>query len=224
MRKWMSLLTALTLLLAAAMPVFAHEVPDPEQPGSITFALEWEGEPLDSGSLTIYRVGDIAQDDGNYSFTPVEALQNADISLEQPNDPALAQRLAELARELALEGVTVPITDGKAVFDQVLPGLYVVCQDAETASDGFAPLAPFTISLPQWVDEGYVYEISARPKVGLEAAPTEPSEPTEPTEPDDPDLPYTGQLEWPIPVMAVCGLALFMMGWFLCFRKRDSHA
>lgn len=41
---------------------------------------------------------------------------------------------------------------------------------------------------------------------------------------DKPKLPQTGQMNWPIPVMTVSGLALFLLGWFLCFgRKRDSY-
>lgn len=223
MRKWMSLLMALTLLLAAAMPVFAHEAPDTEKPGSITFHMEWEEEPLTNGSLTIQRVGDVTESDGNYSFALIEALQDSGLSLENLHDPALAERLAALAAEKKLDAVTVPIANGKAVFENVLPGLYVVTQTEETASEGFAPLTPFLISLPQWVDEAYVYDIAAKPKMGLEQAPTEPTEPP-PTEPDDPELPETGQLEWPIPVMAIGGVVLFTLGWFLCFRKRDSHA
>ena len=34
-------------------------------------------------------------------------------------------------------------------------------------------------------------------------------------------LVQTGQLNWPIPVLAVCGLALFAIGWALVFTKRN---
>lgn len=41
---------------------------------------------------------------------------------------------------------------------------------------------------------------------------------------DEPKLPQTGQMNWPIPVMTVAGLALFIFGWYLCFgRKREGN-
>ena len=42
--------------------------------------------------------------------------------------------------------------------------------------------------------------------------------PPEEIELDDPDvplgdLPQTGMLWWPVPVLTICGLVLFMLGW-----------
>ena len=53
--------------------------------------------------------------------------------------------------------------------------------------------------------------------------PTEP--PTEPTEPDGPDLPQTGQMNWPVPVLAMMGMLLVMAGFWFCMtgrRERDE--
>ena len=35
-------------------------------------------------------------------------------------------------------------------------------------------------------------------------------------------LPQTGQLTWPIPVMAASGIALFLLGWILCSSSRKD--
>ncbi len=82
--------------------------------------------------------------------------------------------------------------------------------------------------------------MDASPKVELTPSPeeTEPSEETQPPEdtetpePSDtteetpeeetdnePHLPQTGQLNWPIPVLAVGGLATFAGGWKVAFGK-----
>ncbi len=38
-------------------------------------------------------------------------------------------------------------------------------------------------------------------------------------------LPQTGQLNWPVPLLAVLGLVLFSIGWLLCLgEKRNSYA
>ena len=58
----------ITLLLIGSMAVTAfadHPVPDLTQNGSITFVMDWDGQLLDSGSLNLYKVGEIVENDGN---------------------------------------------------------------------------------------------------------------------------------------------------------------
>ena len=57
----------------------------------------------------------------------------------------------------------------------------------------------------------------------LAAAETTAATEPPPTEPGEPDLPQTGQLNWPIPLMAVAGLGFFVVGWTLCFGKKREH-
>ena len=52
--------------------------------------------------------------------------------------------------------------------------------------------------------------------------PTEPPKPTEP-KPTEPSLPQTGQTNWPVPLLAVCGLVLIMMGGVMRSGKRDER-
>jgi len=61
--------------------------------------------------------------------------------------------------------------------------------------------------------------VSATIKSELEKEP----EMTRYTEPDD-KLPQTGQLNWPVPLMACAGLALFALGWALCYAgKKEGY-
>ncbi|MCD8017514.1 MAG: hypothetical protein LUE97_06945 [Oscillospiraceae bacterium] len=39
----------------------------------------------------------------------------------------------------------------------------------------------------------------------------------------EPDIPQTGQLNWPVPLLAVCGLLLFALGWVLKCGKKESR-
>lgn len=224
MKKITALLLAL-LLLSGALAARAAELPDPERPGSLCLLLDWEGVPLTGGKVTLYRVADVAQQGADSSFGLIPELEGTGVSLDNLADTTLPQILAQKAREKKLPPIEAPVKEGKAAFLELMPGLYVVTQNRESACDGFEPIDPFLISLPRWEKDGYAYDITAEPKVALEKTPDETTEPTEPepTQPEDTDLPQTGQLNWPIPVMATAGLALFALGWFLCFGKREHH-
>lgn len=209
----------IAMLLLGSLTVHAHEVPDLTRSGTMTFIMDWNGEPLTGGSLSMYRVGDIVEEDGNFGFICVAEI--GAVPLDDLDDPALAASLADAAKQAGLTAITAPVDQGKAVFTDVEPGLYVVVQ--EEAAEGFAALSPFLISMPKYENGQYVTDVTADPKVPLEPEPTEPTEPT-PTEPEDPKLPQTGQLNWPVPLLAVSGLVLFVVGCFLCFgRKKENY-
>jgi len=46
-------------------------------------------------------------------------------------------------------------------------------------------------------------------------SPENPDNPVSPSNPDKPVLPQTGQLNWPVPVLACSGVLLFAAGWVL---------
>lgn len=220
MKKISVTLLAVLLLLGGTIRVHAVEFPDQDRKGSLTLELEWEGEQLDSGSLTICRVGRIVYEGDGWKFAPVSELEESGISLENLNNAQLPKQLEQMSKEKALPVITVPIQEGQAVFTELTVGLYLVTQ--KEACEGFAVINPFLMSLPQWEVDRYVYDLTALPKVALEPQPPE-TEPTEPTEPSEPELPQTGQLNWPVPVLAVAGLALFALGWYLYSGKKNGH-
>lgn len=219
-KRIVSTIAAFLLLCSLCLPAYAHEVPDVNRKGSITFTMDWEGKKLTNGSLTLYRVGDVSENDGNYFFTIVKELQESGLSLDDLTKKDLAQNLADQAAKSKLSKLTADIKDGKAVFTDLPAGLYVVTQTESQATKGFAPIAPFLISMPKNENGSYVYEITADPKVPLETAPPEP---TKPAPKPSGKLPQTGQMNWPVPVLAVAGMVLFVIGWMLCFGKKERH-
>lgn len=214
MRK---IVTALLALLVLTFGLCGR-VSAAEPRGSITFVMEFDEEALEGGSLTLYRVGQISAD--GHSFVPVEALGEDAPVLVDLWDPELAKELHDLAAGKGLEPSTAAIENGRAIFSDLETGLYVVCQRSGEETPGYAAIDPFLISLPQWRDDTYVYDLTAAPKVPLVPVSTEPTDSTEPTEPDTPNLPQTGQLNWPVPIMTVLGLAFFCLGWGLLGSKR----
>jgi hypothetical protein len=226
-KRIIALAAALLMLRLLAAPVCAQELPDPERTGSLMLWMAYDGEPLDSGNVTLYRVAEVAISDGNAEFRLLEALSDGP-ELTELDDPQIARQLAQLAQSRGLEAIEESIEMGWVVFAPLEPGLYVVTQSQAQAAEGFDAIQPFLISLPRWEDGAYVYDLTAAPKVPLvprETEPTEPPPPTEPDPPGDPDLPQTGQLNWPVPVLAVLGMTFFLAGWALCRNSgRKDHA
>lgn len=220
MRKLLLVLTALIMVFSMTAVAYAHDVPDPTRKGSITVVMRHGDTIVDGGTLMLYQVGAVHEDDGNFSFVPAGDFEEWGEAFEDIQSPDLAQDLKEYAMSKYLIGEQKPIDqEGKVLFDGLEQGLYLLVQ--YKAAEGYCEANPFLVSVPRLESGEYQYDVNASPKVELIPAPAEPTTP--PTEPD-PSLPQTGQLNWPIPVLVVGGLFLFVMGWFLCFgRKKDSY-
>ena len=244
------LLTLLFLLFLLALPLSAaaQPVPDESRNGhcSITVSMTYKGKAVRGGTLALYKVGDVAEDGGNYSFVPVEEIQ-ADIpEFGDIESPDLAGKLCKLESKLT------PVTDlpkkvgedGNATFSDLTFGLYLVVQ--KTAASGYGKTAPFLVSVPYLYTDEYQYDVTSQPKTDLEReVPTKPTGPTtKPTKPTDPTtkptkptgpttkpttssgggkkLPQTGQLWWPVPVLACAGLGCIAVGLFRRWEARDE--
>lgn len=221
----LSILMALTMLFACAVKTSATGesvvMPDLTQKGSLTFTMDVEGMPLDSGRLNLYYVATVdLMTHKQYDFHLLDALIAAGGSLDTQNlyDDAQAWDLLTVAQDALGQYLTQPIRDGKACFTGLTAGLYLVWQDPEDASEGYDAIAPFLISVPKWQNGNYEMDVVADPKVPFipETLPPPPPPP-----PPPPELPQTGQLNWPVPVMALSGAVLLILGCILCAgRKR----
>jgi hypothetical protein len=225
-RIWTVLVT-LCLLFALTVNASATEadpLPDLTRKGSLSFTMEVDGVPLDSGRLNLYHVATISRtSQQQYAFTLLDALAGAGATLDPENlyDGAQAQRLLTCAQTVFDSYLSKPIENGQVHFADLEAGLYLVWQRPEDASAGYDAIAPFLISIPKWQDGDYTFHVQAHPKVPIE---TEPTPPPPPPPSPPPDLPQTGQLNWPVPVMAMAGVTLLIVGWILCAgRKRCGH-
>ena len=225
MRKYLRSLLALLLLLELPLSAAAHPVPDAQKDGqcSITVTMTYRGKALPGGTLALYKVGDVAEEDGNYSFVPVEAIRGDFAQFGDIQSPELAGKLAKLEKQLT--PVTAdPVTvgkDGTATFSNLTFGLYLVVQ--KTAPAGYGKTEPFLVSLPYLYEGEYQYDVTSQPKTDLERE--EPTKPTSPPTKPTPSsgggkLPQTGQLWWPVPVLTCGGLGCIVVG--LLRRRRDG--
>lgn len=208
---------AIILMLGLSATAYAHDVPQMDRKGTIAVTMKSGDQTVGGGSLTIYRVGKVHEDDGNYTFQPAGKFADCGESFETVESPALAGRLANYADQKKLTGVTKTIeSDGTVTFSDLELGLYLLVQ--HKAAGGYSKVVPFLVTLPYMESNGeYAYSVDAGPKVELKPNPESTTPPNQPTEST---LPQTGQLNWPIPILAVLGLLMFAVGWFLWSGKR----
>ncbi len=221
MRKFQRIsafLLAAMLVFSMRLTAYAHDYVQMDKKGTITITMHMGETAVGGGTLTIYRVSEVREDDGNYTFQPTGDFASCGESFEDVTSPALADNLSKYASDKKLTGVTKTIdSDGQITFTDLEVGLYLFVQNK--AASGYNKADPFLVSLPYMQDNGqYSYNVDASPKVELEKAPPPP-----PTKPTDPSLPQTGQLWWPVPLLTVAGMTLFAAGFALSSGKRKEH-
>lgn len=216
-------LCACMLMLSVSAVVFAHEAPDKERDDcSISIVMHMGETKIPGGTLRLYRVGEIQENDGNYSWSPAGDFADCGLSFANVQSSDLAEELEKIAANLKPLKEESVGEDCEVVFSGLNTGLYLVVQSE--AADGYQKAEPFLVSVPYYKEETgeYDYSVDAYPKVDVEKA-TETTVPST-TKPNDERLPQTGQLNWPVPLMMVLGLALMIAGWALRFgRKTEKY-
>lgn len=234
MRKIITLLLTILILCNLVLSVSAHDVPSADRLCSIKLVVSYNGKAVSGGTLTATRVADIGENDGNYYFRSLmdgsillsSEVQNSKTPLEMANNVG--------KYHLDTWEKTIP-SDGIVKFENMKTGLYLIRQ--QKASPGYYAMAPFLVSLPYMEDGTYCYDVTARVKSEPEPTSPPPTEgPPESAKPTTPKpntpaktekpkrLPQTGQLTWPVPVMASSGMILLITGWWLCFgRRKDAN-
>lgn len=226
-----SLLIAMLLLVCMALPAGAAAQGD----CSIEVKVEYKDKKINGGELIAIRVGYADWEDGCFRQL-TDHIEIEDIGTSK----AVSKMLRYYNKEKynhAFDRYVVPVSDGKAVFENIPEGLYLIYQ--EKAAKGYNNLAPFLVTLPYTtVDGQLITAVTADAKSELDKHPHSTTTPTSPTSPTNPGgqkppkptqkppqkLPQTGQLTWPIPWMASGGMLTFAFGWWLCFgNRKDSY-
>ena len=199
------LLGILVLICALVLPAQAKELPDLNQTGSISVTIRYNGNPVSGGELTLYRVGEVREDDGDYRFVLTKQFDASGVTLENVQSPDTAKKLSDYALRQGISGTTGKINkDGALKFGSLEPGLYLLAQ--RKAAAGYQKLNPFLVSLPMGDGDGYSYEVDASPKVS-----------PVPNLPGSPEQPKTGQSAWPIWTFGVSAAALAVV---IGYKKR----
>ena len=161
-RKFISVFLLVMVLLMLPMTALAQDF-DANRVGTISVTLKEQDSkaPITGAELSLYYVATAsrgAKSNLDYIFT--NAFENCGCAL---NDPALSATLDAFVQEQATP-VEIQVTDaqGSAAFTDLPLGLYFVKQT--NTVDGYAPCTSFVVTVPNYMDEGYVYDVNASPK------------------------------------------------------------
>lgn len=175
----MALVLVLSMVFGMLVNVRAAEnagsEPEPYNPkatGSITMVLpdkSAEGLNREGVQVYLYKVGDLDTSHGYLDFSLTETYKDVDVDLNDittgADNEAVAQALAEfIAADVSIEptGEVWTGADGKAVFDGLEQGMYLVLQGNINAYGTFNPLV---IPVPYASETSWDYEVEFEPKV-----------------------------------------------------------
>lgn len=225
------LLIVLYMVFTVSMTAFAAADAvelDSAPKGSISVDLVSSDskEAVAGGTLTLYQVAEAKVSEGEIQYTYTDAFANCGVSLtnvgmSDTKMKELASNLEAYVKQNAILGQNATINErGHAEWTDLEQGLYLFIQTS--AAEGYAPVCTFLASVPESVEGAYIYEINAKPKVERVKNPDTETPGNNPdTGITDRKLPQTGQLWWPVPILAFAGLLFFILGWF---RRKWSES
>ena len=138
MRKRILPLVAALLLLCLSVTAAAHDVPDLNKTGSVTITMRRGDTVISGGTLSLIPVGEIAEDDGNYFFAPLEPYAELADDFDDLSDPLLAARIADIATYQ--RGITLAVDqDGKVISATSSPASISSCRRRPPTAGAASP-------------------------------------------------------------------------------------
>ena len=218
------LLGTVLALMLCAVPVNAAKGTtadlDLTKKGSITLTLkDSDGNAMTGGFLDCIQVAEIADSGGETTYLLTNGFQDTNIFLEyfldgKQSAASLAEELNDAVPAGAYKIASRPDKTGTVTFSNRELGLYLIRQRAKSGYN--ESITPFVVTVPMNSDSGWVYDVTASPKVGTVT-------PKDTAYKSVRRLPQTGQLNWPVPVLAVSGIALFSLGWAMTKDKHEKE-
>jgi len=133
--------------------------------GSINIVLSEINDNLkvSGASITIYKIADAVSSDNNLAFDYIDDLEEYETMI---NDGIITDEMVKIIEESELvnySGVTNNL--GELEFTDLDLGLYLVMQTNQV--EGFSKIDPFLVYIPKVIENKWVYDVEALPKVDI---------------------------------------------------------
>lgn len=204
----------LSLLMCFCTVIGANAVTEPidfERTGSLSVTMSCSHGYKSGGNVALYRIADLKWINDNYKFEYTEDFKDCQIPLNNLNADGLGDSFNNYVIEKQIVVDRSILYDGTVVYNNLPLGLYLVVH--EEATEGFTTALPFIITLPMSDGIEWQYDVDASPKVEIKHSIIV----------GPPDIPQTGQVKWPVPVMAALGVIIFAIGLVLCFKRSNRE-
>ena len=214
------LIAALAVLLLSGGAMGIEHI-DTSRTGSLTIDCQNDSKAVVGMVFSLYRVAKVG-DDGQFALLP--AYQKSGVTLRDDDTTSQwktdAATLAKWVSDNKLSSTATKTTDsnGKATYTPAKTGLYLAVGKDTKIGEKTYQSTPFLVSVPGQNADGtqWNYAVTAKPKTSAT-----PNTSNKPGKPGNPHLPRTGQLKWPIPILAAVGLMLMIAGWRI--KRRQQH-
>ena len=212
------LLCCIAILCLTATSAFAaHWFDGSAQNGSISFDFNTEDIHVTGGSFDLRMVARWNEETKTLEWC--EGWEDCGLTLEEDGlfiDKNAAARLFVYAEVNGIPAQTIQVgSDGTAKAEDLPLGLYLVSQTEPF--DGCMTMLPALISVPISINDEWIFNVEAAPK--LEPLVPETTVPS--TTVPEVDIPPTGQTNWPIPLLILGGCFLILLG--VCVRRGKRH-
>ena len=206
----------------AAQQSQVSAIPTSIQRGSIQVTMQdaENQQKVSGGTLTCIKVGTLEnqQEEPVWKFT--EAFADCGLNIEQMQEETFADRLWDYAQKKSIERTTKQIDqNGTVMFDDIPLGVYLIVQ--QKPAEGYYKVKAFVVSVPFEDKNTWIYDVDASPKMEKLKKTTTTSGKKENTKIQK--LPQTGQMNWPIPLLACSGMILFLAGWRIYKKGKESE-
>ncbi len=206
-------LLLITLVVPTTVKAYPTENVDPDKDCTLTI----ESDKLVSTKFYLYKVASM---DSQTQFTLTDdfAGSNATVNgLTSSQYTSLAVTLSDYVTENSVKVAQTVTTNssGSAKFASTMkPGMYLlVCKDAAIGSKTYT--VEQIIIVPTYTSKStsWTYDVTAKVKATSDTVTTTATTTTTTTTTTtNKKLPQTGQLWWPVPVLAAIGIAIFAIG------------
>ena len=167
-----------------------------------------DSKTIENLEVSVYQVS--TQDEqGNFKFAA--GFENCTLNIEDLSERNL-QNLKEYAKANA-NPVSIKTTDsnGKFSLNNLDLGVYLFVQENK---ENEITMQTMLISIPELNKEnGLKYNVTVKPKILNKEIVEKNENQKNSTLVQDDKLPYTGVLNWPIPVLVVVGIVIFCIAW-----------
>ncbi len=160
-KRVLSLLFCILILLTAALPAFAAES------GSVTVMFYHDGKPVADASFQIYKAAEWTG--SGYSLLEPFSKYSVRLADESSSEEwkAIASTLASYAARDGIQPLASGVTDadGKALFEGLSDGLYLVTGAAAELDDLTLLPRPMLVTVPYTSSNGVKeYDVTTEPK------------------------------------------------------------